>query len=42
MFQFKEVHELYGNHLEAGTRVMFHVNHAGKNGNSNINRKLQQ
>ena len=36
MFQFEEVRELYGNHLEAGTRVMFHVNHAGKSGNSNV------
>ena len=36
MFQFEEVHELYGNHLEADTRVMFHVNHADKNGNGNI------
>ena len=36
MFQFEEVHELYGNHLEAETRAMFHVNHAGKNGNGNM------
>ena len=35
MFQFEEVHELYGNHLEDYTRVMFHVNHADKNGNGN-------
>ena len=36
MFQFEEVHELYGNHLEADIRVMFHVNHADKNSNGNI------
>ena len=32
----EEVHELYGNHLEADTRVMFHVNLADKNDNGNI------
>ena len=36
MFQFQEVYELYGNHLEADTSVMFHVNHADKNGNGSI------
>ena len=30
------MHKLYGNHLETDTRVMFHVNHADKNGNGNI------
>ena len=36
MFQFEEVHELYGNHLETDTRVMFYVNHADKNGKGSI------
>ena len=36
MFQFEEVHELRGNHLEADNSVMFHVNHADKNDNGNI------
>ena len=36
MFRFAEVHELYGNHLEADTRVMFHENQEDKNGNGNI------
>ena len=36
MFQFEEVHKLYGNHLEVNFRVKFHVNHAYKNGNGNI------
>ena len=31
-----KVHKLYGNHLETDTRVIFHVNHADKNGNGNI------
>ena len=30
-----KMHELYGNQLKADTRVMFHVNHADKNGNGN-------
>ena len=36
MLQFEEVHGLYCNHLEAHTHVMFHVNHAVKNGNGNM------
>ena len=36
MFHLEEVHELYGNHLEADTCVMSHINHAYKNGNGNI------
>ena len=36
MFQFEEVCDLYGNHLEADTRIRFHVNLADKNGNGNI------
>ena len=36
MFQFEEVHELYGNHLETDTRVMFYVNHTDKNGKGSI------
>ena len=33
---FEEVHESYGNYLEADTRVKFHVNHADKNDNGNV------
>ena len=36
MFQFEEVRELYGNHLEVNTCIMFHVNHADKKGTGNI------
>ena len=36
MLPFEEGHELYGNHLEADTRVVFHVNHTDKNSNDNI------
>ena len=36
MFQFEEVHELHGNHLEVNFCIKFHVNHAYKNGNGNI------
>ena len=32
---FEETHELHGNHLEADTRVMFHVNQADQEGNGN-------
>ena len=39
MFQFEEVCDLYGNHLEADTRIRFHVNHADKNGNEKIVRE---
>ena len=39
MFQFEEVCDLYGNHLETDTRIRFHVNHADKNGNGNIVRE---
>ena len=33
IFQFEDGH---GNHVEADTRAMVHVNHADKNGKSNI------
>ena len=36
MFQFEEVHELYGNHLEPDNHVMLDVNHGDKNGNGNV------
>ena len=35
IFYFEEVNELYGDHLEANSRVMFHIKHADKNGNGN-------